>query len=151
MSRGKPTDQSSTYGKNGFPASADKGVDGNYNNVMGDTPDKFCAHTNSEVRPWWRVDLQAEYDINRVKIWNRQDCCGERLLPLQIETSTDGNSWSQCATLGGTGVAGQVYAIDCVATGRFVRITLIKDTAELLTLCEVEVWGTESSGYGGEW
>jgi hypothetical protein len=146
ISRNKPATQSSDLVYVGLPCVAGKAVDGNYNNIFGTTPDKFCSHTNAEVNPWWQVDLQGTYDVKQVSIWNRQDCCPERLLPLQVETSLDASNWKQCATVAGTGLAGQIYIINCVATGRYVRVSLTKNTADYLTLCEVEVWGTGPNG-----
>ena len=35
-----------------------------------------CTHTDSELYPWWAVDLQHTYHISRVKIYNRNDVTG---------------------------------------------------------------------------
>ena len=34
-----------------------------------------CTATNTEANPWWSVDLEASYEIGRVVIYNRADCC----------------------------------------------------------------------------
>jgi len=34
-----------------------------------------CTATNTEATPWWSVDLQDTYDISRVVLYNRVDCC----------------------------------------------------------------------------
>ena len=36
-----------------------------------------CTHTRRQTNPWWSVDLGAEYNIGRVRIYNRRDCCGK--------------------------------------------------------------------------
>jgi len=143
VSRNKPATQSSpyswTYQGTLIPILPSNANDGNYDTIWGKTPGKYCSHTRLNINPWWQVDLLDEFYITQVKIWNREDCCADRLLPLKIEVSSNGSSWTQCAYVNGTGEAGKVYTIPCVATGRFVRITDEKIT--VLTLCEVEVYG----------
>ncbi|KAI8496672.1 hypothetical protein Bbelb_253270 [Branchiostoma belcheri] len=36
-----------------------------------------CTHTNEVYQPWWKVDLEDTYTVNRVSILNRGDCCGK--------------------------------------------------------------------------
>ncbi len=43
------------------------------------------THSNSEKDPWWQVDLKKPQDIGAVRIFNRSDCCGERLSGAAIE------------------------------------------------------------------
>ena len=69
----KPAWKSSTYAHTYVPT-ADKAVDGNAaDNFNG----KSCTHTKEEQRPWWVVDLGAEYLVSDVVITNRGDCCGD--------------------------------------------------------------------------
>ncbi len=43
------------------------------------------THTSGlDAMPWWQVDLGAEYEIDRVVLWNRTDCCAGRLTRLRI-------------------------------------------------------------------
>ena len=44
-----------------------------------------CSCTNSERAAWWEVDLGGEFAIDRVVVWNRTDCCPERLDALSIQ------------------------------------------------------------------
>ena len=64
--------QSTTYG-GGTPGRA---VDGIANSNWGGGS---CTHTklDSEVSPWWYVDLGDDYVISDVWILNRGDCCGK--------------------------------------------------------------------------
>ena len=39
---------------------------------------RTCTHTGGGPG-WWRVDLDRLYKIFKVVIYNRVDCCGERL------------------------------------------------------------------------
>uniref|UniRef100_A0A669F4W5 C-type lectin domain-containing protein n=1 Tax=Oreochromis niloticus TaxID=8128 RepID=A0A669F4W5_ORENI len=73
----KPTVQSSTSS----PHFSSKAVDG-YKN--GSFYGAGFSHTLEETNPWWRVDLLAVYKVNAVTIINRQDCCSERILGVEI-------------------------------------------------------------------
>ncbi len=90
------------------------------------------------------VDLEAAYHITSVRIWNRVDCCGDRLTPLQVELLTwvtPAQQWIICNYLNITpAVAGAVHNVSCGGVvASEVKLTLLH--ADYLTLCEVEVWG----------
>ncbi|MGC1471750.1 MAG: HYR domain-containing protein [Psychroserpens sp.] len=73
---GKPASQSSNYNSgNSYPASF--GVDGNTGNF---------THTQSSnnIGSWWEVDLQADFEIGLIRIWNRSNCCQNRLNDYRI-------------------------------------------------------------------
>ena len=41
---------------------------------------KCCAATATGyglMTPWWKVDLEEEYEVRSVTIYKRTDCCGE--------------------------------------------------------------------------
>lgn len=46
------------------------------NNVTICSGGTYTAHSNSDHRPWIRIDLQSIYDVQRVVIFNRQDRFG---------------------------------------------------------------------------
>jgi hypothetical protein len=54
-------------------------------------------HTLAEANPWWQVDLEASVPVGYIKILNREDCCGDRALPLRVEVSQDGLTWRRVA------------------------------------------------------
>ena len=69
---GKPATQVST-GWGGAPARAvDGNTDGNYNNGS-------VSHTDLATEAWWEVDLQNTASISSVKVFNRTDCCTDRI------------------------------------------------------------------------
>ena len=37
------------------------------------------THTAEESNPWWKVNLGAPRDIKKIVLWNRWDCCSDRL------------------------------------------------------------------------
>ena len=73
---GKPATQSSE-GWGGAPGRA---VDGNTNGQWGGGS---VTHTNGD-NAWWEVDLLDTYDIGEIVLWNRLDCCSERLVDFTI-------------------------------------------------------------------
>ncbi|KAI4892589.1 hypothetical protein NFI96_006887 [Prochilodus magdalenae] len=72
---------------------ASKAVDGN---LETNYHVSSCTHTVRERDPWWRVDLSRTYNITRIAITNRGDCCAERLNGAQIHVGesliNNGNS-----------------------------------------------------------
>jgi hypothetical protein len=102
-----------------------------------------CTNTKNELNPWWLVDLQAEYRIAEIRIWNRGDCFGDRLTPLHIDVFSSTNQyWSNCKNLTVPSVAWMVYNVSCEGDviGSVVRLTLWE--YQYLTVCEVEVWAS---------
>lgn len=138
---GKATSQSSTY--NGSPSQL--AVDGNTNgNYYGGS----VTHTGPDAQAWWQVDLGSNSAIDQVKVWNRTDCCPERLSGFYVFvsdvpfTSTDPNATQEqpgVSTYFVAGQAGSPSLIDIARSGRYVRVQL--SGTNFLTLAEVEVIG----------
>ncbi|XP_040263665.1 uncharacterized protein LOC120979167 isoform X2 [Bufo bufo] len=135
------TSQSSTYDK--FGASE---------NAIDDSPSTIymsgrCSHTDLDVEPWWMVDLINVYNITKVKIRNRGDCCQERIngAVIKIGNSPEngGTQNSRCTKIESLGL-GEEGEYVCGMVGRYITIT-IPGKAAYLTLCEVKVYGTNVS------
>ena len=75
--------QSST----GYSAAAARAIDG-----VRDGRFASCSCTNSEAEPWWELDLGKLTSIDRVFIWNRTDCCPERLDGIRLQILDDQRS-----------------------------------------------------------
>ena len=76
----KPALQVGDYHNGGDPSLA---VDGDTNGIF---EEKSCTHTDQDEHDdvnnnWWAVDLEDTYQIQRVTLYNREDCCGECLFP----------------------------------------------------------------------
>ncbi|XP_078612396.1 uncharacterized protein LOC144882466 [Branchiostoma floridae x Branchiostoma japonicum] len=102
-----------------------------------------CSSTVEEVIPSWWVDLGQTYIIDRVDIFNRQDCCGEQLSPFNIhigdsprvsENHKCGGDWHVSANQPSISVS--CYGMK----GRYVGIRL-PGVYRTLTLCEVQIDG----------
>jgi len=128
LALGKPATQSSIFA--GYDAS--RAVDGNTN---GDFGVGSVAHTNADPQAWWQVDLQQSQPIDHVDVWNRTDCCGERLSNFVVSVSDDGATWTSVPV---TGQGGTPTNVRIGRPGRYVRVQL-KGT-NYLALAEVQVW-----------
>ncbi|MBL8922981.1 MAG: discoidin domain-containing protein [Myxococcaceae bacterium] len=63
--------------------------------TCGGTRTDIFFHTNAESNPWLRYDLGSPKSFSSVTVRNRQDMGLERCLPLIVETSDDGESWTE--------------------------------------------------------
>jgi YD repeat-containing protein len=124
----KPTTQSGTL----YGGDASRAVDGN---TDGNWAAGSVTHSAFTTRPLWQVDLQSVQYIGRVDIWNRTDCCPERLSNFDLLVSDDGASWS---TYYIPTIVSPSVSIPVNRTGRYVRVQLRGTT--VLSLAEVQVW-----------
>jgi len=70
---GKPTSQSATI----WEGASSRAVDGNTNGNWGGNS---VTHTpENAANPWWEVDLQGSYEISKINLFGRTDCCSDRL------------------------------------------------------------------------
>jgi hypothetical protein len=133
---GKPTTQSS-IAYNGHPSRA---VDGNTSGQYGD---KTVSHTDFQSAPWWRVDLGGAFSVKSVTLFNRTDCCGDRLSDFRVDY-LDQNG-KTIATQAHPGRAAVETNIALSAQGvHAVRVQLNGTNA--LSLAEVQVFGSSSGG-----
>ncbi|XP_067256477.1 fucolectin-1-like [Chanodichthys erythropterus] len=106
-----------------------------------------CSITLNQLSPWWRLDLLDYYYINRVTITNRADCCPERMTGVEIRIGNslenNGNNNPRCAVVSSPVPAGGTVSFLCGGMGgRYMNMFLPK-IQTFLTLCEVEVYGTD--------
>lgn len=139
----KPTTQSSLYSES-FPAS--RAVDGI---TTGRNPD--FTHTKDGTDPWWQVDLGAVYDVEEIVIWNRTDCCWERLKNYYVmlsETPITSNSTTKNVVSKGSFSANTPNVTTNFGVngkkGRFIRIFTQNGTMPL-SLAEVQVFAKEKA------
>ncbi|MEE3033313.1 MAG: DUF1549 domain-containing protein, partial [Planctomycetota bacterium] len=67
-----------------YNSPAAKAIDGNHDGSFAS-----CSCTQSERAAWWELDLGAEFPIDSIAVWNRTDCCPERLDKLSIQVLDD--------------------------------------------------------------
>jgi len=147
----KIAEQSSGGGGAGPNNAVDGNTNGNYFNSS-------VTHTYNEPEAWWQVDLDGVYDIETINVYNRTDCCSERLsnfyvmvsntpFPAALDSAKSQANWSQHFA----GRAGRQESFAVGAQGRYVRVQLVG--SNYLSLAEVEVMGltaieTDTDGDG---
>lgn len=129
LALGRPATQSSTE-VGGVPSRA---VDGNTDGTWGNGS---VTHTVMQANPWWMVDLGQVKKIGQVVVWNRTDCCSDRLASYTVELLNDAGQVVTAVPV--TGVAAK-RVIDIAGDARHVRIRL--QGTNPLSLAEVEVFG----------
>ncbi|XP_019616699.1 PREDICTED: uncharacterized protein LOC109464206 [Branchiostoma belcheri] len=143
---GKTAVQSSNENVLGKEWNARLAVDGNTdsNHYHGS-----CTHTTAagETNPSWWVDLGQPYAIERVLIFNRMDCCQERLNPFNIHIG-DSDQVSTNPRCGGDhriDVKKPSISVSCQGMkGRYVGVRL-PGYNRILSLCEVNVLSVGSN------
>jgi len=135
------------------------------NGVTGNSGD-FTHTINTDLAPWWQVNLQRRSAISRVDMQNRVGCCPERLRDLTL-TILDTNGTTVLHTsplLNPANALGSpaVLTYDVAAHnggnpvfGQYVKISRTRDAgggasaddAVVISFSEVLVMGTELNGY----
>lgn len=142
VARGRAAGQSSQFDV----GAAGRAVDGN---TDGHWAGNSVSHTQSEANAWWEVDLGRAHDLHAIRLWNRTDCCADRLTNFHVFASdtpmtgrtlaallADITVWRRSVTT----TAPRALRLDALgARGRHVRVQLAGTS--FLQLAEVEVHG----------
>jgi hypothetical protein len=100
------------------------------------------THTFVDSPAWWEVDLGQERSIETVEIWNRTDCCGDRLSNYYVLVSDSPNPQpgdGGVLEFFRVGPAGSPTTITVDGAGRYVRVQLLDPG--VVSLAEVVVMG----------
>ena len=87
---------------------------------------RLMFQTAEGDEPWVEIDLGAPKNIRRVEVINRDNCCADRAVPLIVELSSDGTSWTQVARRDAE--FGSWTAKWAPKTCRYVRLKVLKRT-----------------------
>ncbi len=138
---GKATQSSTHRG-----AAASRAIDGDTN---GGWQHRSISHTELwDQSPWWALELQEPSLISKIVLWNRTDCCSNRLSDFRVRVSDDSSSevfmkafFTDGASYPDTGQTGFAIELPPGSWGRCVRIDLLPNLADVhvLSLAEVEV------------
>jgi large repetitive protein len=110
------------------------------------------THTGNAPNEWWQVDLGSSMAIGSVVLWNRTDCCSNRLSNFVVfvsQTDMTGRSFAALqadSTIWRSafpGTVGTSQGIPVNASGRYVRVQLAG--ANFLSLAELQVFGAAGS------
>jgi len=143
LAAGARTTQSSVE-SGGVPTRAQDGI------TSGVYSAATVTQTKSERQPWWQADLRATTRVSSVVLWNRTDCCADRLADFYVLTSaTPFVSTDLAQTRKQRGVQATYVK---KLTGPSLELKLNKDVRYVrvqragtgyLSLAEVQVFGTE--------
>ena len=136
----KPATQSSTYSHSANPV-ASKAVDGNTNGIFNIAS---TTHTNDDNEAWWEVDLIHQSEISLVTLYNRIDCCKERLTNFQVQLFDNAHSIIRKVSQGSTVQNRYDFTFPEKTIARYVRVQLLGKN--YLSLAEVEVFGVVLGG-----
>jgi len=132
---GRATLQSSTD-EGGNSARA---VDGN---MATDWSEESCTHTKPEAKPWLRIDFGQARKVGKVILYNRNDCCSERLNYFKITVGNHPNGTDNAICVGNGGNVKDKTKIIVYCNrpveGRYMHIQLIR--GGILSLCEVQAF-----------
>jgi len=137
--------QSSTHSFGDASRAIDRNSDGNY---LAGSVTHTSLDSLADPSPWWEVQLVGPSTIEKIILWNRTECCPERLSNFRVSVLgaaraevwgadfftdlTFPNPSLEITLPGGT-------------TGQIVRIALLGPSAAgtmILSLAEVEVYGS---------
>ncbi|XP_071793021.1 uncharacterized protein [Asterias amurensis] len=135
-----PTEQSSGYDDTKYPAK--RAADG----FIGKFVSPGFSHTGHDFDPWWRVDLVDTHCISKVVLFNRWDCCSDRLSNAVVRAGTSKciHTNTRCGsaiTAEQAKIRGGVLAVYCgpPLSARYVSVN-IPGRKEYLQLREVEIY-----------
>jgi len=124
---------------------AGNAIDGD---LTGSDASGSLSHTGQDLNAWWQIDLGRVQKIDTIRVWNRTDCCDERLKDFHVLVSESPFvSEDLEATLLQPGVtnfyfpdsAAQQTDISAGVNGRYVRVQLAGEN--FLHLAEVQIFG----------
>ena len=131
---------------------ASKAIDGNTSGNFRNSSVTHTAANESDLdEPWWEVDLGRAAYIDEIKVFNRTDCCKERLKnSIIIVSNVPFTSVTKFDVLNQTDISEYPIESDDALqvkkiqrTGRYIRI--YGNGNDVLSLAEVEVLGSQES------
>ncbi len=84
VAKGKTAIQSAVAYGGAASRAVDGNTDGNYNAGS-------VTHTAGDPNPWWQVDLGQKFFVVSVDVFNRTDCCNDRLAGAKVQLIGDDN------------------------------------------------------------
>jgi len=142
-----PTGSVATQSSTSSGGSASRAID---NDVSGSWVLDSVTQTGFDNEAWWQVDMQSVIQVNSVRMWNRTDCCGDRLSNFYLFVSDlPFASTDVATTLADPNVTSIFYAgaapdyltLEPGVSGRYIRVQLTGQN--YLSLAEVQVNTTQ--------
>jgi len=131
--------QSSTYSPD---YGAGKAIDGN---TDGNIYHGSVTHSAYQVQPWWQVDLLGTFHLDRIILWNRTDCCSDRLSNFSVSVLDNLGTtvWTHnYYTSGGSPAPSLTIDLPDNTWGEIVKVRLNGAGSGYLSLAEAQVFGS---------
>ncbi len=130
---GTATQSSDLYGQ------ASLGIDGELGQA---------THTDRDDQAWWQVDLGSDRQIKDIKVYNRIDCCMDRLSDFDVSVTNSSGTvvWTE-HHLSAVGHTPATFFAN--VTGQYVKVQLRGNN--YLSVKEVEVFGVPAPRTVQEW
>lgn len=136
---GVATQSSTAFAPFGTAMNAiDSDYDGNWRDGKGTT------HTTLEDNPWWEVDFTYSLKVSKVNIYNRADCCSERLFPFVAQLLSKTGAVVATQTFSTQVPSPVPWRVGSTVTASKLRITL-PGKSRYLSLAEVEVFAQDGN------
>lgn len=112
----------------------------------------MITHTDGSAAPtFWQVDLGSTKPVDQIVLWNRLDCCQERLTNFHVSVLDGGDVelWGQdFYTAGGNVGVNEVINPPVGTAGNKVKVSLLSNPGgQYLSLAEVEVLDLRASPF----
>ncbi len=102
-------------------------------------------HSSMEDSPWISIDLGRRYQIERIAVFGRDDCCFDQSIPLALQVSDDGATYRDIDERKDWFTAYEPWIVKPrEAVARFVRLQTRAHA--VLVLSEVEINGHPAHG-----
>ncbi len=131
-----------------FGATLGNANDGNTNGNFGGGS---VTHSDGSTNSFWSVDLGANRPVEGIALWNRTDCCGDRLSNYNVQVRDASNavvfSQNYFTSSGSAGVR-EAIGFNPTLSGRYVTVSLLGNNLAgngVLSLAEVQVMGHASA------
>ena len=125
----------------GYDGFAKYAIDGNTDT---DWYNGSVTHTFNSTSPSWHVTWPAAHRISRIKVWNRTDCCGDRIIGFVLNVYLNGHiMWSSAESAISTSSDEEMYYFHDIPShivGDKVEVQL-PGNSKMLQLAEVQVFG----------
>jgi hypothetical protein len=120
----------------GIDGAASKAIDGN---TDGDFYNGSVSHTETGEGLYWMVDLLTNHLVREITLWNRTDCCSDRLTNFHVSLldATETEVFGQTFFSGGGTFPLSLDISFAPTIGRYVRVNLL--SPGILQLAEVQV------------
>ncbi|MBU2994833.1 polysaccharide lyase family 7 protein [Cellulophaga baltica] len=119
-------------------------IDGNTSGEWSDdSSDNSVTRTNIESEAWWQVRLGDDYEIGDIVIWNRTDCCTDRLTNFDVFVYNENGDQVYKSTITEEPSPSLILSTGGVVGSR-VRIKLKGE--DNLSLAEVQVYSGSIDG-----